>query len=99
MIPGLMIGVAEVISLEGIAILVVEVSLVLAGVSKLPAETAEVDNKAGRTSGSSDDWELAQAEYVGMDHVTIVLREHHAAVWFLQFSVTIAIQGIEVVDT
>uniref|UniRef100_A0A915HSP8 Uncharacterized protein n=1 Tax=Romanomermis culicivorax TaxID=13658 RepID=A0A915HSP8_ROMCU len=67
-VPGLWskAGVAEVISLEGMAILVVEVSLVLAGVSKLPAETAEVDSKAGRTSGSSDDWELARAEYVGM---------------------------------
>uniref|UniRef100_A0A915JRY8 Uncharacterized protein n=1 Tax=Romanomermis culicivorax TaxID=13658 RepID=A0A915JRY8_ROMCU len=61
-IHGLIIGVAEAISLEGITILAADVDWQLVRTYKLVAGAAKVDGKAGRDSGSSEDCELAPDE-------------------------------------
>uniref|UniRef100_A0A915ILX1 Uncharacterized protein n=1 Tax=Romanomermis culicivorax TaxID=13658 RepID=A0A915ILX1_ROMCU len=66
MIPGLTIGVADTISLEGITILAAEVDWMRAHISKVVAETVEDDGKVGRASGSSKDRELAGEESMGV---------------------------------
>uniref|UniRef100_A0A915K063 Gustatory receptor n=1 Tax=Romanomermis culicivorax TaxID=13658 RepID=A0A915K063_ROMCU len=65
-IPGLTISGAEAISLEGITILAVEVDWLRAPVSKVVAVMVEDEGKAGSASQSSEDWELALEESVGV---------------------------------
>uniref|UniRef100_A0A915KT71 Uncharacterized protein n=1 Tax=Romanomermis culicivorax TaxID=13658 RepID=A0A915KT71_ROMCU len=47
-------------------ILAVDIGWVPVPVSKLPAGAAEVEGKAGRASGTSDDWELLPNKSIGL---------------------------------
>uniref|UniRef100_A0A915KMW1 Uncharacterized protein n=1 Tax=Romanomermis culicivorax TaxID=13658 RepID=A0A915KMW1_ROMCU len=65
MIPGLTIGAADAISLDGMTMLAGEVDWLIARVSRAVAVRVAVEGRAGRASCSSEDWELAQVVTYG----------------------------------